>query len=77
MLPYYFRTTGRSGFTMAVTIFAMAVYCIGLAYMFVKLLDKNVLWVWHAMFVDWVFRIIVYGAAFRKPPKAAADDRPG
>ena len=71
MLPYYFRATGRAGFTMAVAIFAMAVFRIGLAYVFIKLLDKNVLWVWYAMFVDWVFRIIVYGAAFRKPSNAA------
>ena len=70
MLPYYFRATGRAGFTMAVALFAMAVFRIGLAYLFIKLLDKNVLWVWYAMFVDWIFRIIVYGAAFRKPPRA-------
>ena len=67
MLPYYFRATGRAAFTMAVALFAMAVFRIGLAYVFIKILDKSVLWVWYAMFADWVFRIIVYGAAFRKP----------
>jgi Na+-driven multidrug efflux pump len=25
-----------------------------------------VLWVWYAMFVDWIFRIIVYGYSFLK-----------
>ena len=69
MLPYYFRSTGRAAFTMAVALFAMAVFRIGLAYVFIRLLDKSVLWVWYAMFADWVFRIIVYGAAFRKPSR--------
>ena len=64
MLPYYFRATGRAAFTMAVALFAMAVFRVGLAYVFIKLLDKNVLWVWYAMFVDWVFRTVVYVAAF-------------
>lgn len=64
MLPYYFRATGRAAFTMAVALFAMAVFRVGLAYVFIKLLGKNVLWVWYAMFVDWVFRVIVYLTAF-------------
>lgn len=64
MLPYYFRATGRATFTMAVALFAMAVFRVGLAYVFIKLLGKNVLWVWYAMFVDWVFRVIVYLTAF-------------
>ena len=68
MLPYYFRAVGRAGFTMAVALIAMAVFRIGLAYVFVKLLDRNVLWIWYAMFADWVFRIILYCSAFRKSP---------
>ena len=71
LLPYYFRATGRAAFTMFVALFAMAVFRVGLAYVFVKLLGRNVLWVWYAMFVDWIFRVIVYSAAFsRKRPAA-------
>ena len=66
LLPYYFRAVGKAAFTMKVAVFAMAVFRVGLAYLFVALLHKNVLWVWYAMFVDWVFRIIVFGYYFLK-----------
>ncbi len=49
---------------MKVAIFAMAVFRVGLAYLFVVFLDKNVLWIWYAMFADWMFRVVVYGYRF-------------
>ena len=64
LLPYYFRATGRAAFTMAVALFAMAVFRVGLAYVFIKMLNRDVVWVWYAMFTDWIFRVIVYSAAF-------------
>jgi Na+-driven multidrug efflux pump len=70
MLPYYFRATGRAAFTMVTALFAMAVFRIGLAYIFIKLLNKNVIWVWYAMFVDWIYRCVVYEAAFRRPQES-------
>ena len=66
LLPYYFRATGRATFSMLVAVGAMAVFRIGFAYIFVLLLGKNVLWVWYAMFIDWIFRVIVFVPAFRK-----------
>ena len=66
LLPYYFRATGKAAFTMKVAVFAMAVFRVGLAYLFIDLWHKNVLWVWYAMFVDWIFRIIVFGYHFMK-----------
>ena len=66
LLPYYFRAIGKAAFTMKVAVFAMAVFRVGLAYLFIDLWHKNVLWVWYAMFVDWIFRIIVYGYSFLK-----------
>lgn len=66
LLPYYFRATGRATFSMLVAVGAMAVFRIGFAYLFVMLLGKNVLWVWYAMFIDWVFRIAVFIPAFKK-----------
>ena len=29
-------------------------------------MGKDVLWIWYAMFLDWIFRLVVFGAAFRK-----------
>lgn len=69
LLPYYFRAVGKAAFTMKVAVFAMAVFRVGLAYLFVDILHQNVLWVWYAMFVDWVFRIIVFGYYFLKKTK--------
>lgn len=66
LLPYYFRATGRATFSMLIAVGAMAVFRIGFAYLFVMLLSKNVLWVWYAMFIDWVFRIAVFIPAFKK-----------
>ena len=66
LLPYYFRATGRASFSMLVAVSAMAVFRIGFACLFVLLLHKNVLWIWYAMFLDWVFRVAVYGTVFRK-----------
>ncbi|MBQ9258134.1 MAG: MATE family efflux transporter, partial [Acidaminococcaceae bacterium] len=64
LLPYYFRAVGQAAFTMKVAVFAMAVFRVGLAYLFVVFLDKNVLWIWYAMFADWMFRVVVYGYRF-------------
>ena len=66
LLPYYFRATGRATFSMLIAVGALAVFRIGFAYLFVMLLSKNVLWVWYAMFIDWVFRIAVFIPAFKK-----------
>ena len=66
LLPYYFRASGRPGLTMAVAIFAMWTFRIGLAYVYVRVLHMNVLGVWYAMFVDWIFRIVVYLTVFHR-----------
>ena len=66
LLPYYFRASGHARFTMFVAIFAMALFRVGGAYLFVKVMHKDVLWVWFAMFIDWIFRVIIYPIAFLK-----------
>ena len=66
LLPYYFRASGKAVFSMVVAIGTMLVFRIGCAYAFVDLMGKDVLWVWYAMFIDWVFRLLVFVAAFRK-----------
>lgn len=65
----YFRAIGRATFTMMVAIVTMAVFRIGLAYLFVMVLGKGLVWIWYAMFVDWFVRTVVYIAAFHKGAK--------
>lgn len=36
------------------------IFRVGLANVFVCGLHKNVLWIWYAMFIDWVFRILLF-----------------
>ena len=36
------------------------IFRVGLANVFVRGLHKNVLWIWYAMFIDWVFRILLF-----------------
>ncbi len=66
LLPYYFRAAGRAVFSMITAVGTMAIFRIGLACVFVLWLGKDVLWIWYAMFVDWFFRLLIFGAAFRK-----------
>ena len=66
LLPYYFRAIGRAAFTMGVALFAMWTFRIGLAYVYIRFFHMNVLGVWYAMFVDWIFRFVVYAIAFHR-----------
>ena len=60
LYPNYFRASGHAGFTMAVSVLSMWIFRVGLANVFVRGLHKNVLWIWYAMFIDWVFRILLF-----------------
>lgn len=66
MLPYYFRTVGRATFSMLVSVTSMLLFRVGFAYLFVVFMGKNVLWIWYAMFIDWIYRFIVFGVVFHK-----------
>ncbi len=66
LTPYYFRASGRATFTMIVAISTMWIFRVALAYVFEKFMGKDVLWVWYAMFIDWVVRVVVYVIAFRR-----------
>lgn len=69
MLPYYFRAMGRAAYTMTVSLAAMGLFRIALACLFVAYLGKGVLWVWLAMYTDWLFRSAVFIHGFRKDEK--------
>ena len=59
-LPNTLRAGLDAKFTMMVSVFSMWVFRIGLGYVFVKGLHMSVLGIWYAMFVDWIFRLVVF-----------------
>lgn len=66
LLTYYFRAVGRAMLPMVVGVATMLVFRVGLAYLFVLVLGKGVLWVWFAMFADWAARMVVFVVAFAR-----------
>ncbi len=64
-IPHALRAGLDNRFTMIVSVFSMWVFRIGCAYVFVKLFDTGVMGVWYGMFIDWIFRAVVYSNRFR------------
>lgn len=60
LTPYTFRASNDAKFTMIVSIGCMWVFRVALAYVFVKGMHLSILYVWIAMYIDWVFRVIIY-----------------
>lgn len=63
-LPNALRASLDAKFTMAVSVFSMWVFRIGFAYLFVKVLGIGVMGVWFGMFIDWLFRSVVFSVRF-------------
>ena len=59
-LPYTLRASLDAKFTMGISIFSMWVFRIAFAYLFVRVFHLGVMGVWYGMFIDWVFRAIVF-----------------
>ena len=66
LFPNYFRATGRAAVTMVISIFSMWAFRVGLAHVYIRALHMNVLGAWYAMFVDWIFRTIVFMIMYRR-----------
>lgn len=66
LFPYYFRATGNAAKIMVIAIFSMWVFRVGLAHVYIRVLHMNVLGAWYAMFVDWIFRAIVFMLMYRR-----------
>ena len=64
-LPNTLRAGLDAKFTMLVSVFSMWMFRIGLGYVFVKGLHMSVLGIWYAMFVDWIFRLVVFVWRFK------------
>ena len=64
-LPNTLRAGLDTRFTMMVSVFSMWVFRIGFAYLFVKVWNVGVMGVWLGMFIDWIFRAVIFSARFR------------
>ncbi|MDO4267215.1 MAG: MATE family efflux transporter [Eubacteriales bacterium] len=64
-LPNTLRAGMDARFTMAVSVFSMWVFRIGFAYFFVKVCGMGVMGIWYGMFIDWIFRGILFYWRFR------------
>jgi putative MATE family efflux protein len=60
LLPHALRASLDAKFTMSVSVFSMWVFRIGFAYLFVKVFHVGVIGVWYGMFIDWIFRMILF-----------------
>ncbi|HOO27230.1 MAG TPA: MATE family efflux transporter [Lachnospiraceae bacterium] len=60
VLPNTLRASNDVRFTMGISIFSMWVFRIGASYLFVNVFDMNIVGVWMAMFIDWLFRAAVF-----------------
>ncbi len=70
-IPYALRASMDAKFTMVVSIFSMWLFRIAFAYFFVRVMKTGVMGVWYGMFIDWIFRAVLFGWRFRGIEKRA------
>ena len=59
-IPYSLRASFDAPFTMYVSVASMWIFRIASAYFFVKVLNLGVMGVWYGMYIDWVFRGLLF-----------------
>ena len=59
-IPYSLRASFDAPFTMYVSVASMWIFRIASAYFFVKVLNLGVMGVWSGMYIDWVFRGLLF-----------------
>lgn len=59
-IPYSLRAGFDAPFTMYVSVASMWIFRIASAYFFVKVLNLGVMGVWYGMYIDWVFRGLLF-----------------
>ena len=59
-IPYSLRASFDAPFTMYVSVVSMWIFRIAFAYFFVKVLNLGVMGVWYGMYIDWVFRGLLF-----------------
>lgn len=65
-LPNVLRAAGDAKYTMEVSVFSMWVFRVASSYFFAGTLGFGVLGVWIGMYVDWVFRAILFIIRYRR-----------
>lgn len=60
LMPNAFRAANDARFSMLVSVGCMWVFRVALAYLFIIRLGLSIQFVWYAMYIDWVFRIIIF-----------------
>ena len=63
-IPYSLRASFDAPFTMYVSVASMWIFRIASAYFFVKVLNLGVMGVWYGMYIDWVFRGVLFVKRF-------------
>ena len=59
-IPYSLRASFDAPFTMFVSVASFWIFRIASAYFFVKVLNLGVMGVWYGMYIDWVFRGLLF-----------------
>ena len=59
-IPYSLSASFDAPFTMYVSVASMWIFRIASAYFFVKVLNLGVMGVWYGMYIDWVFRGLLF-----------------
>lgn len=63
-LPNILRAAGDARFTMTVSVISMWVFRVGFCYLMVKGFGGGLLSIWGGMFLDWVFRSLLFFIRF-------------
>lgn len=64
-IPDALRAASDVKFTMIISVISMWLFRVGCSYLFRSLLDVGVICVWFAMFLDWLFRAVIFTWRFR------------
>lgn len=70
-IPHALRASMDAKFTMLVSVFSMWTFRIAFAYVFVRYGGVGVMGVWYGMFIDWIFRAILFLWRFHGMEKRA------
>lgn len=70
-IPHALRASMDAKFTMLVSVFSMWTFRIAFAYIFVRYAGFGVMGVWYGMFIDWIFRAVLFVWRFHGMEKRA------
>lgn len=65
-LSLLFQGIRIGSLTMVISIVSIWIFRVGLAHVFILVLHMSVLGIWYAMFIDWIFRILIFAIHYRR-----------